>query len=201
MKPHSKLRYALPRCLLLLAVALTSSAWGQPGAGSRAPADPAAECYRIAATGDRDVYPCDLAVQVARDSGSPRDLAAAHANRAMVLARLGRWPAALQDLDIAVQAAPTDADAHGNRGNVLLRLGRPAEALAAHERAVALAPGDPTSYYNRAFSLQALGDFAAADADVAQARELLAGAARPAAGAGGQLRGADTRAPGGARGR
>lgn len=188
-------RHALARCLLMLAAALAHSAWGQTAPRLPAADDPAAACYHAATTGGREIYPCDLTVQVARDSGNPQELAAAHANRALVLLHMGRLEAALQDLDAAVQLAPNDADLHGNRGNLLLRMQRSNEALAAHDRAVALAPHDPASYFNRAFSHQALGDSAAADADVAAARQRLVDASE------GRLRRADTRAPDAARAR
>lgn len=154
------------------------------------PADPVAACYRAASDGGRDPYPCDLAVQIARDSGSAPAVAAALANRALVLTRLQRFDAALQDLNDAVAALPDHADLHGNRGNLLLRLGRASEALAAHDRAVALAPADPAVYFNRAFAYQALGDPARAAADVESARVLLSGDG---------LRAADTPGPGAAR--
>lgn len=139
-------------------------------------------CYRAATTGDGDAYDCDLAVQMARDSGSRAALAAALTNRALVLTAEGRLEPALADLDAALAATPDSAAIHGNRGNLLLRLGRPAEALAAYDRAAVLAPRDPTSYYNRAFGHLALGDPGSAEQDVAAARELLerGSALRPA---------------------
>jgi tetratricopeptide (TPR) repeat protein len=193
-------RIGLQRRRLLLAILLAGMAL--PSAGARASAvslaaaDPLAACYRAAVGETRDVYSCDLAVQMARESGEARALAAALANRALVLLRADRLQAALQDLDAAVQATPDNAQLHGNRGNLLLRLNRLTEALAAHDRAVALAPEDPASYYNRAFSYQALGDSARASADVASAEVLLSGGPqRPG------VTGSGTRASGEVRGR
>jgi Flp pilus assembly protein TadD len=158
-------------CISLLAF-LPATALAQPAVP---PVDPPLACYQAASEGRSDPYPCDLAVQIARDSGSARALAAALANRAMVLTRLQRLEPALRDLNDAVAAAADNADLHGNRGNLLLRMGRASDALAAHDRAVALAPEDPAVYYNRAFSYQALGDPTRAAADVETARVLLSG--------------------------
>jgi predicted Zn-dependent protease len=165
-------RYVL-RCGLLATMALTGAPASGQAPGSGALAEPRDDCYRAAIEGARDAYPCDLAVEMARDGGNSRELAAALANRAMVLAQGQRLDAALQDLNAAVEAAPDNADLHGNRGNLLLRMNRATEALAAHNRAVALAPEDPAVYYNRAFSHQALGDSAGAAVDVETARVLL----------------------------
>lgn len=134
---------------------------------------PPEACYRAAREGREDAYVCDLAVQIARDSGSPQAVAAALANRALVLAREGRLEPALADLDAALAETPDDPVLHGNRGNLLLRAGRPAEALAAHSRAVELAPQDPANYYNRAFSFLALGEPQQAEREVEAARVLL----------------------------
>jgi tetratricopeptide (TPR) repeat protein len=158
------------RLLSMLALLVGAPAWAEAPAVDRGPL---VDCYRTAADGSRDFFPCDLAVQIARDSGNRREIGAALANRAMVLANAQRYDAALQDLNDAVEAAPDNADLHGNRGNLLLRMNRAREALAAHDRAVALAPQDAAAYYNRAFSHQALGDFARAAADIEAARELL----------------------------
>ena len=134
---------------------------------------PPVSCYRNASHGRGDAYVCDLAVQVARDSGSPPALAAALNNRALVLAREGRLEPALEDLNAAVTHTPNDPALHGNLGNLLLRLGRSALALRAHDRAIELAPEEAAGYYNRAFSHLALGETALAQQDVAAARTLL----------------------------
>lgn len=131
--------------------------------------DPARACFATARDGGREAYACDLAVQVARDAGTPRALAAALANRSLVLARAGRLQPALEDLDEALAQTPDNADLYGNRGNLLLRLNRPVDALAAYDRAVALRPDDPVVYYNRAFGYRALGEAQRAAEDVARA--------------------------------
>ncbi len=134
-------------------------------------------CYRAARGEDADPYICDLAVQMARDSGSSRALAAALADRALVLERAGHLDPALDDLNAALQQTPDDPALYGDRGNLLLRLGRPADAVGAFDRAVELAPDDPRGYYNRAFGYRALGDPTRAAQDVAVARSLLEGRA------------------------
>ena len=133
---------------------------------------PPVACYRAAREGSGDAYVCDLAVQMARDGGTPA-LAAALTNRALVLAREGRLEPALQDLNEAIAQTPNDPALYGNLGNLLLRLGRPRAALAAHDRAVELAPDDPRGFYNRAFSYLALAEPLLAEQDVAAARALL----------------------------
>ena len=137
------------------------------------PDSPAMTCYRNARQGGGEAFDCDLAVQVARDSGSRTALAAALNNRALMLAREGRLEPALEDLNAAVVQAPDDPALHGNLGNLLLRLGRPADALRAHDRAVALAPDAAAGYYNRAFSYLALSELDRAGQDVAAARSLI----------------------------
>jgi tetratricopeptide (TPR) repeat protein len=174
---------SLTLCLLALALAVPLAQAQVPPS----PTDPILACYLAASEGGVDPYPCDLAVQVARDSGSPGALAGALTNRAMVLTRLQRLEPALRDLNDAVAVAPNNADVQGNRGNLLLRMGRAADALAAHHRAALLAPEDPAVYYNRAFSYQALGETSRAAADVETARMLLAG---------GPVKAPDIRAPG-----
>ncbi|MEQ8860601.1 MAG: tetratricopeptide repeat protein [Pseudomonadales bacterium] len=169
--------------LLTPALLVPSRSWGQAAEGApAAPAtpnrpavaatDPARTCYEAARKGSRDAYGCDLAVQMARDSGDPGRLAAALANRSLVLAADGRLQPALADVDEALALTPDAADLHGNRGNLLLRLNRPAEALNAHGRAIELSPEDPIGYYNRAFSYLALGQPQRAERDVSAARDL-----------------------------
>ncbi len=168
---------------LLLLAALAATARGQPAVpveeatvevspGIAPAADPAGACFEAASAGGRDAYVCDLAVQMARDSGDGPALAAALANRSLVLSTAGRLQPALDDVSEALTLTPTAADLHGNLGNLLLRLGRPSEALNAHDRAIELSPEDPVGYYNRAFSYLALGQPQLADRDLSAARML-----------------------------
>lgn len=149
----------------VLAAASTDDAGGGGDAGIA--------CYHAALEGGHDAYPCDLAVQVATDGAPAPTLAAALANRALILARDGRLEPALADLDAALAQTPGNPALHGNRGNLLLRLGRPVDALAAYDRAVELAPNDPRGYYNRAFGYRAVGEPLRAEQDVQAARSLL----------------------------
>ncbi len=148
------------------------------GATQARPADSGAEsaaerCYRAARGDESDPYVCDLAVQVARNSGSRPALAAALTNRALVLERQDHLDPALADLQSAIEQTPDDPALHGDRGNLLLRLGRPGDALDAYDRAVELAPDDPRGYFNRAFGYRALGQPERAAQDVQIARSLL----------------------------
>lgn len=200
--------------VLLALAALPGSVWCQVAPDPAAPFEdlpalpeasdsPLLECYhrargiagrpgRAVVQQGSDAYACDLAVQMARDSGSRTELAAALVNRALLLAADGRPEPALEDLNAALQQTPDDPAIYGTLGNLLLRLERPADALAAHGRAVDLAPSDPRGYYNRAFSYRALGEPARAEQDVAAARSLLERRRAP-------VRAPETPAPGGDR--
>jgi tetratricopeptide (TPR) repeat protein len=142
------------------------------------PADPALACYRNAAAGDPDPYPCDLAIRVALDAGDNARAAIGHGNRALILAAGGRLELALEDQQAALQLAPDDPRLLTNHGSLLLQHRQPREALGQYHRLVTLHPDDPASYYNRAFAYRALGDIANAAADVAQAAQLRGRGAR-----------------------
>jgi Flp pilus assembly protein TadD len=129
---------------------------------------PHQDCYQAARAGSTAPYACDLAVEAARGAQVPGLLAAALANRALIFTRDGRFDAALEDLNAALQLAPADPALHGNLGNLLLRVGRPADAAAAHDAAARLRPDDPLHRYNQAFSYRALGDPARAARTVAE---------------------------------
>lgn len=77
------------------------------------------------------------------------EVAAAHNNRALALADLGRLPEALAGVDRALQLQPAYADAHNNRANLLRRLGRDDDALAAYEQALQPQPGHADAACNR----------------------------------------------------
>lgn len=154
--------------VLVLAMAL-------PFAAARAaPEDPAADCFRSAASGSTEPLACDLAVQVATRTGDSRAAAAAYTNRGIVLGRGGRLELALKDHSEALTLQPQHPAALMNRAYVLLRLGRLNDALRDYDAAAAAEPDSALVYFNRAFAQLALGDAAAAEADVAQARALLA---------------------------
>lgn len=90
------------------------------------------------------------------------DLAAAHYNRALALARLGRPGEALAGYDRAAALTPDDADIFNNRGLLLLDTGETARARADFERAALLAPSDPAPLVNLGLLLQGAGNHAAA---------------------------------------
>ncbi len=170
VSPAASRRRPFPAGAVALGLALALPAAASTPEPPASDAD--ADCY-AAARDHGAAYPCDLAVQVARDPLDPAALNRALVNRALILMRENRLEAALADLDAALETAPEDARVYGNRGNLLLRLGRPQDALAAHGRAIELAPDDPAGYYNRAFVWRALGDDQRALGDVAAAAERL----------------------------
>ncbi|MFB9246668.1 tetratricopeptide repeat protein [Sphaerisporangium melleum] len=95
-----------------------------------------------------------------------------HANRAQLLARLGRLPEALTEMDTAVTADPAYPDQRLDRGNLLYRAGRPEAARAEYDAAIDLSPPLPEGYYNRAQLLLATGDPHGAKADLDRVLEL-----------------------------
>jgi Flp pilus assembly protein TadD len=163
-------KYPKPRRIgWAAAVMLAAAATEDAAAAAAAPTpSPHEDCYQAARAGSTAPYACDLAVEAARDAQMPTLLAAALANRALIFTRDGRFDAALEDLDAALNLAPADPALHGNLGNLLLRLSRPSDAVAAHEAAVRLRPDDPLHRYNQAFSYRALGDPARAARTVAE---------------------------------
>ena len=94
------------------------------------------------------------------------------ANRAQLNAQLGRYEAALADLDAVIAADPNFPDHHLDRGNVLARMGRLDEAIAAYDTAIAIGPPFPEAHYNRADLRAERGDFDRALADLDRALEL-----------------------------
>lgn len=136
--------------------------------------DPAADCYRSAASGSDEPLACDLAVQVATRTGDSRATAAAYTNRGIVLARGGRLELALKDHDAALALQPQLFPALLNRAHVLLRLGRFADALRAYDAAAAAEPDSSVVYLNRVFAQLALGNPSGAETDLAQASALAA---------------------------
>ncbi|TQS30295.1 tetratricopeptide repeat protein [Microbispora sp. KK1-11] len=88
------------------------------------------------------------------------------ANRAQLLARLGRREEALADFDRAVAIDPGFPDHYLDRGNLLFEMGRTDEALADYETAMRVSPPLPEAYYNRAEMRLAAGDLDGARADL-----------------------------------
>ncbi|MEV4299361.1 tetratricopeptide repeat protein [Microbispora rosea] len=94
------------------------------------------------------------------------------ANRAQLLARLGRGEEALADFDRAVAIDPGFPDHYLDRGNLLFEMGRTDEALADYETAMRVSPPLPEAYYNRAELRLAAGDLDGARADLDHVIEL-----------------------------
>ena len=75
-----------------------------------------------------------------------------HANRGVVLERLGRFDEALGALDRAIAIRNAYPLAHFNRGNVLRSLGRADMALGAYDQALRLQADFPEAHLNRGFA-------------------------------------------------
>ena len=85
------------------------------------------------------------------------DNALAYQLRGLILAQVGRMPAAADDFRRAVELNPADPAAHNNLANALRDLGRCAESLQACDRALALAPDFLDAVFSRANALLDLG--------------------------------------------
>ena len=87
--------------------------------------------------------------------------------RALLNADPADYPRALQELALAEQSAPSDAEVSYLRGRVYLATNRNEEAVAALLRAIELGPMDPSPYYQLGRLYQKLGK-------TEQAKEILA---------------------------
>ena len=116
----------------------------------------------------------ESAIELARELGErhPLHRMVLLANRAQLLAVLGRDKEALDDYGAAIALDPAFPDHYLDRGNLLLRLGQHEEALADYERAMRAGPPLPEAYYNRAELRVTRGDTAGALADLARVIEL-----------------------------
>ncbi|PTX96536.1 tetratricopeptide repeat protein [Opitutus sp. ER46] len=83
--------------------------------------------------------------------------AAAQNNYGNILAREGRFEAALACYDAALRIEPGFADAQHNAGNALLSLGRPAEAMVRYEQALRALAGRAEVRTKLGDALRALG--------------------------------------------
>ncbi|HUR04353.1 MAG TPA: tetratricopeptide repeat protein, partial [Nonomuraea sp.] len=94
------------------------------------------------------------------------------ANRAQLLASLGRDKEALEEYGAAIAIDPTFPDYYLDRGNLLYGLGRHGEALADYERAMLAGPPLPEAYFNRAELRIVREDLTGALADLGRVIEL-----------------------------
>nr|SBO99675.1 TPR repeat [Nonomuraea gerenzanensis] len=94
------------------------------------------------------------------------------ANRAQLLAALGRTKEALEDYGAAIAIDPGFPDQYLERGNLLFKLGRHEEAEADFEQAMRAGPPLPEAHYNRAELCAVQGDVEAALADLGRVIEL-----------------------------
>ncbi len=98
----------------------------------------------------------DVARRKRRSRARPGD-ARAHNYLATKYLQAGRAPAAIDELQRALQIAPDDAEAHSNLGSVLLAQGQVSEASAHLRTAVRIKPDDDRVRFNYANLLQASG--------------------------------------------
>lgn len=116
----------------------------------------------------------ESAIELARELGErhPVHRMVLQANRARLLAVLGRVKEALADYADAIAIDPAFPDYYVDRGNLLARLGRHEEALADYESAMRAGPPLPEAHYNRAELLIARGDLDGALADLGRVIDL-----------------------------
>jgi tetratricopeptide (TPR) repeat protein len=104
----------------------------------------------------------------------PNDIMVPGAKNARCWARMAaniELDKALADCDDAIDEDGKDVHRRDSRGWLYLRLGKPAKARADFDIALAGKPTAPWSLYGRALARQRLGEAAAAQADLAAARQ------------------------------
>ncbi|WP_101787374.1 tetratricopeptide repeat protein [Nonomuraea indica] len=116
----------------------------------------------------------DSALDLARELGErhPVHRMVLRANRARLLAVLGRVKEALADYGAAIALDPGFPDYYLDRGNLLAGLGCQDEALADYESAMRAGPPLPEAHYNRAELRIARGDLDGALADLGRVIDL-----------------------------
>ncbi|MEW9556172.1 tetratricopeptide repeat protein [Nonomuraea sp. NPDC050783] len=116
----------------------------------------------------------ESAIELARELGErhPLHRMVLLANRAQLLAALGRHKEALDDYAAAVALDPAFPDTYLERGNLLFKLGQYDEALADYERAMRAGPPLPEAHYNRAELRVTRGDTEGGLDDLARVLEL-----------------------------
>ncbi len=110
----------------------------------------------------------DSAIELAGELGDrhPLHRMVLLANRARLLAALGRTKESLEEWGAAIAIDPMFPDSYVDRGNLLLELGRHHEALADYESALRVGPPLPEAHYNRAELRIGQGDVEGALADL-----------------------------------
>ncbi len=110
----------------------------------------------------------ESAVELARELGDrhPLHRMVLLANRAQLLAALGRAKESLEDWAAAIAIDPMFPDSYVDRGNLLFELGRHPEALADYESALRVGPPLPEAHYNRAELRIVQGDMSGSLADL-----------------------------------
>ena len=93
----------------------------------------------------------------------------AHLIRGVAKEQLGRWNAALGDLDFVISKIPTHAEAHLYRASAYLNLDQPARAIADAKAVLSASSSDARACVIRARANLELGDMEAMWADVDQA--------------------------------
>lgn len=132
------------------------------------------DCFVMAKIG-RDarggVDVCNQALQ--REMLTPKDQAATHDNRGVLLDLLGKTDEAEDDFHIAIRLDPGLGDPHVNLGSVLIKKGRLEEALVEINKGLELGSSFPhIGYYDRAVAEQRLGRYREAYYDYKKVLEL-----------------------------
>jgi tetratricopeptide (TPR) repeat protein len=132
------------------------------------------DCFILAKTGNdprTGVETCDLALR--QEILNVRDKAATHDNRGVMLDKLGRIEAAVEDFNASIRLDPTLGDPYVNMGSMLIKQHRLDEALAHINKGLDLGMSFPAvGYYDRAVAEQLMGRFKEAYYDYKKALEL-----------------------------
>jgi tetratricopeptide (TPR) repeat protein len=124
------------------------------------PGDPRAHIARAAANWHRGQLQAAIGDYAGALEADPR-LAAAYSGRGQVLAEVGRFEEALQDLDRALELASGDlmltSYSRIGRGVAYAGLGRHSRALEEFQASLDLTPANAWTYYNRARAYESMG--------------------------------------------
>jgi regulator of sirC expression with transglutaminase-like and TPR domain len=153
---------------LLVGVLLTA-AWPS-GAQAQLRSAALACSNQSAKLADKRISACTHILNSGRLSGKP--LGVAYALRGLAYLDRGDIPAAIVDLNRAVENAPDFAPAYQNRGNARYAQGNNRDALADYDRTIKLDPDVASAYVNRAWVRRDLGMTDEALADFAKAISL-----------------------------